>query len=40
MGVEETEGVRGGEGKKEAREEIRVQMQVLNDHVVALSASE
>ena len=31
--------VRGGEGK-EAREEIRVQMQVLNVHVVLLCASE
>ena len=26
--------------RKEAREEIRVQMQVLNDHVVALCVSE
>jgi hypothetical protein len=26
--------------RKEAREEARVQMQVLNDHVVALCASE
>ena len=26
--------------RKEAREEIRVQMQVLNEHVVALCASE
>jgi hypothetical protein len=26
--------------RKEAREETRVQMQVLNDHVVALCASE
>ena len=40
MGIEEADDVRGGEGKKEAREKIRVQMQVLNEHVAALCASE
>ena len=39
MGIGEMDDVRGGEGK-EAREEIRVQMQVLNEHVAALCASE
>ena len=40
MGIGETDDVRGGEGKKETREETRVQMQVLNEHVVALCDSE
>ena len=40
MGIGETEDVRGGESKEGVKEEERVQMQVLNDHVVALCVSE
>jgi hypothetical protein len=36
----EKHGVRGGEGKKGYNGEERAQMQVLNDHVAALCASE
>ena len=40
MGIGETEGIRGGEGKEGGKEKERVHMQVLNDHVVALCVSE
>ena len=40
MGVGETEGIRGGEGKEGGKGGERVHMQVLSDHVVALCASE
>jgi hypothetical protein len=40
MGVGETKGVRGGEGNEGGKGGDRVQMQVLNDHVVAWCASE
>ena len=40
MGIGETDDVEEERARKEAREETRVQMQVLNEHVVALCASE
>ena len=39
MRIGESDDVRGG-ARKDVREETRVQTQVLNDHVVALCASE
>jgi hypothetical protein len=39
-GLERRRKVEEERARKEAREEARVQMQVLNDHVVALCASE
>ena len=39
MGIGEMDAVRGGEGKEVGKGETRVQMQVLNEHVVALCAS-
>jgi hypothetical protein len=40
MGVGETEGVRGGEGKEGGKGGGKSTMQVLNDHVVALCTDE
>ena len=40
MGIEDTDDVREERARKEAREETRVEMQVLNEHVIALCASE
>ena len=40
MGIGETDDIRGGEGKEGGKGGTRVQMQVLNEHVVALCASE
>ena len=39
-GLERQRALEEERARKEAREETRVQMQVLNDHVVALCASE
>ena len=39
-GLERRRALEVARARKEAREETRVQMQVLNDHVVALCASE
>ena len=40
MRVGDTEGGRGGEARKEVREEARIQMKVLNNYVVTLCACE
>ena len=40
MGIGETEDVRGGEGKEGGKGGDKSTMHVLNEHVVALCASE